>query len=88
LAGAGYPIVGFIFAITKRAQPDAATGIAVGKFLLWLTQAAPSSTSALFGQSLATASYSASLPTTLRHYDLAALQTLTAQGAPAVSATN
>jgi len=88
LAGAGYPIVGFVFAITKRAQPDAATGIAVGKFLLWLTQAAPSSTSALFGQSLATASYSASLPTTLRHYDLSALQTLTAQGAPAVSATN
>jgi phosphate transport system substrate-binding protein len=85
-----YPIAGFSYAITPALQPNAKTGVAVTKFLLFLTQSKSSTEQAQpFGQDLAQGNGYVGLPAAISAFDYKALATLHTKSIPSlVSASN
>jgi ABC-type phosphate transport system substrate-binding protein len=85
-AGAGYPLTAFEFAVVNQSQTSSVNGIAIAKFLCWLTQAGRPASN--FGQALTSKNDSATLPRSLRSYDLSALLRITSNTSTLLTATD
>ncbi len=87
-AGAGYPLVGLIFAMTPRSPGSTNLGVTVAKYLAWLSQNAPSGIGSSFGQSFASGTAAIALPMVMRQYDFSQLLTMSVNGVSSLNATN